>query len=195
MNLEIINIPNLLTFSRLILSPLLVPIMFVYGLPMHSLELNILLAVLFVFLSLTDFLDGYLARKYGQETLIGRLLDPLADKFLLFSALIALVYVHRIYFYWAIILIGREFFMMGLREIAINYGISIHVSILGKIKTSLQLIFLTFVIINPHQHLGMHAPIWNGVEYLLLGFTLFFTILSACVYYQDFMNQWKNKVS
>ncbi len=184
---------TILTLIRLIISPLLVPMLIVYILPMHSFACNIHLALLFIFLSLTDFFDGYLARRYKQETALGRLLDPIADKFLLFSSLIGLVYVHRLYFYWAIIFIGREFFIMSLREVALSYGFSITVSWWGKVKTMTQNLFITFVIINPYFACALdpRSTAWNNLEHILLGIALFFTLLSAYAYYRVFIEHYR----
>ena len=159
-------------------------------LPLNSIVLNTLLAMVFVLFSLTDFFDGYLARHYRQETAFGRLLDPLADKFLVYSTLITLVALQKLFFFWAIIIIGREFFIMGLREIALYYGFSVPVSFVGKVKTVAQVMCLTFIIINPAQQQGFKAPIWNGSEVVLLAASLFLTVLSALLYTRSFIRQW-----
>jgi CDP-diacylglycerol--glycerol-3-phosphate 3-phosphatidyltransferase len=102
-----INTPTRLTLIRLIFSPLFLPLVLVYFLPYNNQIINGILALVFVLLSLTDFFDGYLARKYNQETALGRALDPLADKFLFFSTLIALVTIQKVFFlfsdhfYWS----------------------------------------------------------------------------------------------
>jgi CDP-diacylglycerol--glycerol-3-phosphate 3-phosphatidyltransferase len=113
-----LNLPILLTLSRLILSPLLLPVLLVYLLPFNNIFINSFLGFLFFLFSITDFFDGYFARRYKQETQVGKLLDPIADKFLLYSTLIGLLAADKIFFYWVIIIIGREFFVMGLRQIA-----------------------------------------------------------------------------
>jgi len=140
----------MLTLTRLILSPLVLPLMFVYLLPLNIFWVNGLLAGIFMLLSLTDFFDGYLARKYNQETALGRILDPLADKFLTYSALIALLAADKIYFYWVVILVGRELFILGLRHVALEHALDIPVSILGKLKTVILMACITFIILNPY---------------------------------------------
>ncbi|MDP3889126.1 MAG: CDP-alcohol phosphatidyltransferase family protein, partial [bacterium] len=115
-----INIPIILTLIRLIFSPFLLPLLLVHFLPFNIFWINAILALFFVMVCLTDFFDGYLARKYKQETVLGKLLDPIADKFLLYSTLIVLLSVHKIFFYWPSILIGREFLVMGIRLIAME---------------------------------------------------------------------------
>src|ERR1700722_2587731 len=133
--MTIFNTPTILTLIRLILSPLVLPVLFVYLLPYNNIYINILLALLFIAFSLTDFLDGYLARKYSQETALGSVLDPIADKFLVYSTLLALAVVNKLFFFWVVLLIGREFFMMGLRQVALENNFSVKVSSLGKTKT------------------------------------------------------------
>lgn len=181
-----LNIPNMLTLVRLIVSPLIMPVLFVYALPANIFWVNIMLSVLFLMLSMTDFFDGYLARRYNQETVIGRMLDPLADKFLTYSAFIGLLAAHKIYFYWVVILIGREFFIMGLRYVALEFSIAVSVSLLGKLKTALQMVCIAVIIANPSQQLGMQEP-FNMAEMALLLLSTACAVMSAMVYYDDFM--------
>lgn len=181
------NIPTLLTLTRLIVSPLILPILFVYLLPFNNFLINSLLAGLFALLSLTDFFDGYLARKFQQETKVGRVLDPLADKFLTSSALIALLGAGKIYFYWVVLLIGRELFVMGLRHVALEHNFSVRVSTFGKIKTAVQMITILFIILNPYQSLGLHAWRWNLSELALILITLWMSLYSAKLYFNEFM--------
>jgi CDP-diacylglycerol--glycerol-3-phosphate 3-phosphatidyltransferase len=150
-----------------------------------------MLAAFFLLFGLTDMLDGFFARRLNQVTDLGKLLDPIADKFMVYSTLITLVYVQKLYFYWAIIIIGREFFVMMLREIALFYRFTVPVAQIGKIKTAFQMMFITWVIINPAQSMGSQAPVWNGIETILLICTLVFTIASAVWYYHDFCNRFK----
>ncbi len=184
-----LSLPIRLTLIRLIFSPLVLPILFVYLLPYNSLMINGCLAVLFALLSVTDFFDGYLARKYNQESTLGRVLDPLADKFLTYSALIALLAAGKIYFYWVIILIGREFFVMGLRHVALEHDFTVSVSKLSKLKTATQMVCITMIIVNPFQSLGVNALYWNGVEMGLLLITIVLSLISAEQYYDDFMKR------
>jgi CDP-diacylglycerol--glycerol-3-phosphate 3-phosphatidyltransferase len=182
----------ILTFIRLIGSPLILPFLLVYLLPYNIFWLNCLLATLFFSFGLTDFFDGYLARKYQQVTTTGAMLDHVADKFLLYSTLIALVATHKLYFFWAIIWIGREFFIMTLRYIALENKFSISVSAWGKIKTCLQIICLTFIIINPYRSYGTSALYWNGTELLLLLIATGLSIISAYNYFYIFMKQFSH---
>lgn len=192
LNLSTINFPIILTFIRLVLSPTLVPIIFVYLLPFNIFSINILVGLFFAFLSLTDFFDGYLARQYNQVSNLGKLLDPVADKFLLYSTLLTLVYIHKIYFYWAILFIGREFFVMGLREIALLNGFRIAVSQSAKYKTAAQMVYLAIVIINPYNinqnYLNQSLNLINIVELILLMLALLLSLSSAYEYYM-FLSQ------
>ncbi len=189
MLIKAINLPIQLTLIRLIFSPLILPLLLVYSLPYHLIWINGMLGALFALLGLTDFFDGYLARKYNQETVLGRVLDPLADKFLTYSALIALLAAGKIYFYWVIILIGRELFIMGLRHVALEYQFRVPVSKLGKLKTAVQMLCITVIIVNPYQALGVHALYWNGTEMGLLLVTIVLSLISAEQYCDDFMKQ------
>ena len=180
-----LNFPNSLTLIRLILSPLILPLFLVYFLPCNIFFINFLIALFFGFLSLTDFLDGYIARKYNMETNLGKALDPIADKFLVTSTLISLLAVQKIYFFWVIILIGREIFMMALRQIALENNTTIKVSIYGKVKTTFQMLMLIVLILNPCQSLCINSA-WNIIEFILIFITLSLSVFSAFQYYINF---------
>lgn len=179
-----INFPTVLTLIRLIASPLILPIFLVYWLPYNIFLVNILLVVFFSLLSLTDFFDGFLARRLGLVSELGKALDPLADKFLVYSTLVALLAAQKIYFYWVILLIGRDFFMMGLRQIALEKGFHVKVNWLGKIKTAILMAFLAFLILNPYQGMWYIHPFWNLGETILLITTMVLSIWSAKKYYE-----------
>lgn len=189
-----VNLPNWLTIIRLVVSPLALPLLLVYFLPHNILWLNIGLAFLFVLFGLTDFFDGYLARRYDQETSLGKMLDPIADKFLVYSTLVALLAAGKIFFYWVIIFIGREFFVMGLRTIALEHKLSVPVSFLGKVKTFFQMVLLTWIIVNPYQQCGWRVhPGWNGGEFFLLVMTLALAVISAQHYYTAFITAYMDQ--
>ena len=191
---KLFNIPNLLTLARLILSPLALPILLVYLLPLNMWWVNVSLASLFVLFSLTDFFDGFLARRFHQETILGKVLDPLADKFLTYSTLIALLAAGKIFFYWVVLIIGREFFVMGLRQVALEHTFSIQVSYIGKLKTVFQMLCLTIIILNPYQALRITGAIgWNGIEQLSLFLTLIVSLFSAKQYYHSFIERFKQE--
>lgn len=180
------SLPMILTYIRLVGAPLVLPFFLVYLLPYNIFWLNCSLAILFFLFGLTDFFDGYLARKYNQVTSTGALLDHVADKFLLYSTLIALVAAHKLYFFWAILWIGREFFIMTLRQVALERNSLLTVSSYGKLKTVVQIISLTWIIINPQHTLYISAFTWNSIEWalLLIGTTL--SLGSAYHYYTVF---------
>jgi CDP-diacylglycerol--glycerol-3-phosphate 3-phosphatidyltransferase len=188
-----LTFPNLLTLIRLIGSPLVLPLFLVVFLPANILSINYALGLLFVIFALTDFFDGYLARRLGQVTVLGAMLDPIADKFLFYSSLIGLLAAQKIFFYWVIILIGREFFIMGLRMIALEHSFFIPVSFWAKAKTVVEMIYITVVIINPHTRFSWFENIygWNGLELIFLIGTLTMSVSTAYWYYKDFMQTLK----
>jgi len=156
--------------------------------------MNALVAFVFSLICITDFLDGYLARLNKEETSLGKILDPIADKFLVYSTLVSLLAVGKIYFYWVIMLIGRELFVTGLRLIALENKFKIYVSYLGKIKTIFQMIMLTFLILNPYQNVSVDkALVWHKVEWILLSSTIILSLLSAALYCHSFVKEWKRR--
>lgn len=183
-------IPLLLTLFRLIASPLLLPALLVYCMPLNNLLINIALGSLFALLSITDFLDGYFARRFDAITALGRILDPIADKILILSALISLVAVGKMFFLWAVLFIAREFFVMGLRLLAAEYVVDIPVSLAAKCKTTAQMLFVTLVIINPNvdtttANVGFTTAL-DSAQSIALGVALFLTLYSAYRYYRSF---------
>ncbi|HLW72464.1 MAG TPA: CDP-alcohol phosphatidyltransferase family protein [Candidatus Babeliales bacterium] len=188
-----LSLPMLLTFIRLIGSPIILPFFLVYLLPYNIFWLNCSLAAFFVLFGLTDFFDGYLARRYHQVTSIGAMLDHVADKFLIYSTLVALIAAHKLYFFWAILWIGREFFIMALRHIALENNFSITVSSFGKLKTVTQIACLAVIITNPYHTAGLSAIYWNGTELLLLLFGTALSLGSAYNYFSLFIIKFRNK--
>lgn len=199
-----ITFSTILTLVRLIFSPLLLPVLIVYFLPLTIFWINGVLAILFLLFSLTDFFDGYLARRYAQVTSLGRILDPIADKFLTVSVIIALLAIGKMFFIWAFILIGREIFVLSLRQLALEYQLAIPVSWWGKIKTVLQICYLTILILNPYHSLAqasftawvgdLHtAPIWMLVELLCAVLAVGLTLISALQYYHSFVFQYLSR--
>lgn len=136
-NRKILNLPTILTLSRIIIIPL-----FIFAVRYHPL----LGVAIFLIASLTDFLDGYLARKTGKVTEFGIILDPIADKFLIISALIVLVDMGRLSVWIAIIMIARDFLITGLRVVALSKNIVISAELGGKLKTLFQTIGIVFLI-------------------------------------------------
>lgn len=181
-----INLPISLTLIRLIVSPIVLPFLLIYFLPTASTYMHYCLAGLFALLSLTDFLDGFLARRYGQVTKVGALLDPMADKFLVFSTLVALLAIGKIYFFWVIVFIGREFFVLGFRIAALERGFSIPVDWFGKLKTVAQSLYILMVIANDHA-----LQFVDQMEQVSLAFALALTIISGIHYYRAFSKRWE----
>lgn len=184
------NIPTLLTLLRLCIAPIVMPLMLGLLLPSESWCINGGLAALFILFAATDFLDGYLARRWNVVTPLGRVLDPLADKCFLTMTLIALVQAGRLYYVWAMLLIGREFFIMGLRECAIVMGFSVPVCWHGKLKTALQM-FVCGLLIAVPPHL-FERPFLHSVQTFCIALMLCGTILSAVAYAHDWYVQWRH---
>lgn len=175
-----ISFPTCITLLRLVGAPILVPFFIVNYLPLGCWRIDFLIAFLFLLFGITDYLDGFFARKYGQETKIGAILDHLADKLLTFSALIGLLAIEKISYLVVLALVGRELCMMGLREIALEFGMSIRVSSLGKIKTSIQIITIFLLIAcSSYEHLF----VWlDSVIFFLVFFSIGVSWFSAFQY-------------
>lgn len=134
-----LNIPTVLTLSRIILIPVFVIV--AYHHPFWG-------AAVFGIAAVTDFLDGYLARRSGQVTKFGIILDPLADKFLVISALVVLVDMARLSAWMAIVIIVREFLVTGLRVVALSRDIIIPAEMGGKLKTTAQITSILCLILG-----------------------------------------------
>lgn len=142
------NFPNLLTFLRIAMLPLLITSFYIS---------NFLAFGIFVFASLTDFFDGYLARVWNAQSVLGTFLDPIADKLIVITALIMLVYTQKIDqlgLLPTIIIIWREIFTSGLREFMSAKNIQIPVNKIGKFKTALQMIAILLLIAFPASSYG-----------------------------------------
>ena len=140
---ESLNLPNLITLARILLIPVFV-ILFSTPTPERSINA----AIIFVIAAVSDLLDGYIARRTGQVTTLGKLLDPIADKLLVLSALILLVNVDRVSALVAILVIAREVAVTGIRAIAAGEGMIIPAETTGKYKMALQVVAITFLILE-----------------------------------------------
>jgi CDP-diacylglycerol--glycerol-3-phosphate 3-phosphatidyltransferase len=144
------NLPNLLTLLRIFFVPLLVAALLADQTSEFSQLIpfprEIFALAVFLIAAFTDLLDGYLARRWGQITTVGTLLDPIADKLLISAALVSLVDIHRVAAWMVIFIIGREFAVSGLRSIAAASGYTISASDLGKTKMVSQVVAISFVI-------------------------------------------------
>lgn len=178
--MKIFNIPNLLSISRILAVPIFVLLM---------LERDPLRALIggFVFslASATDWLDGYLARRWGQVTKMGKLLDPVADKILIMSALVVLVEIDVIRAWVAILFIGREFAVTGLRSIASSEGIVIPAETLGKFKVGAQITAVVVLILN--YYLNTSWLKYSG--WFALCVAMFLSIYSAVNYFRTYGKQ------
>ena len=139
------NLPNKLTILRTVMIPFF--ILFLYTDWFHGYD-KIIAAVIFIAASLTDMLDGKIARKYNLVTNFGKFMDPLADKLLVCSALIALVDLNKIAAWIVIIIIAREFIISGFRLIAADNGVVIAASYWGKFKTASQMVTVILLVLN-----------------------------------------------
>ena len=140
---ESLNLPNFLTLVRILLIPVFI-ILFVNPTPDQSLAA----AIVFTVAAVTDMLDGYIARRTGQVTKLGKLLDPIADKLLVLSALILLMNVDRVSALVALLIIGREVAVTGIRAIAAGEGMIIPAETTGKYKMALQVVAIVMLILE-----------------------------------------------
>jgi len=140
-----LNLPNLLTWTRIVLIPLLIG---VFYLPLADERQNLLATCIFVIAALTDWLDGWLARRLGQSSAFGAFLDPVADKLMVASALVMLVQLDRVDAIIAVIIIGREIAISALREWMAKIGASkgVAVSFVGKLKTTAQMVAIPMLL-------------------------------------------------
>lgn len=185
-----INFPTMLTIVRLWLGFFILPFLIVYSIPHHSLFYNGLLCGLFLLCAATDFFDGYFARKYNQISVLGKMLDPIADKFLMYGVWIALLQVHVLWYGFVLALIGRELLIMCIRQIALEYKFSIHVSDLGKIKTTIHIFFVAFLLLDLPS-VGYENFIVIFIYYSLLLLSLWLSWYSAWNYCKEFVVQLK----
>src|ERR1035438_3866761 len=188
------NLPNSITMSRIVMIPLLLWMLsphFPWQGPNGQAE--ILASVLFVLAPITDGLDGYLARKRGQITTMGMLLDPLADKIMVTAALVALVaYNPAVVKVWiAVVIIGREFLISGLRSIASSEGFTIQASELGKLKTVTQIVSVVSAILAHHWYDWQFGLLVIPVRWIAVA-AIYFTVLVSTISAIDyFVGFWK----
>src|ERR1700690_883167 len=175
------NIPNLLTILRIFFVPLLVAALVQENVALHfrgATVPNVWLARgIFLVAASTDLLDGYLARRWRQITTIGTLLDPIADKLLVSSALIALVQVRAVPAWMVILIVGREFAVSGLRAIAAAEGYTIKASDLGKTKMVSQVAAISCLLLStryPALVLPGNVLMWGVVVFALLSAVSYF---------------------
>ncbi|MFA0888544.1 MAG: CDP-diacylglycerol--glycerol-3-phosphate 3-phosphatidyltransferase [Synergistales bacterium] len=172
MGASALNLPNLLSLSRVFLAPLVVVFLTL------RIEWGDLIAgAVFIIAALTDTADGYIARKRGIVTNLGKFIDPLADKILITAALVGLVELQRISAWIVVVILAREFIVTGLRMIAAAEGVVLAASRGGKTKTVAQIIAIVMMIFNlPFAimaiWIAMILTLWSGMDYLLKGWNL-----------------------
>ena len=182
---QILNLPNILTMMRIAAIPLLAALLMSPSRPA-----GFWAAALFSVASITDWLDGYLARRMGIVTIFGKFLDPIADKLIVMAALIMILPFDRVPAWMVLVILGREIIITGLRGIASNEGIVIQASDLGKYKTIFQIVAIIGLILHYNYNwffgishvlltVNMHnvgmfflwiatvLTVWSGVDYLL----------------------------
>ena len=144
------NLPIALTWLRVAAIPLLIGIFYLPGAWLTPLEKNVIATIIFVFAALTDWLDGFLARRMQQESAFGQFLDPVADKLIVAAALLVLLNMDRVQVWVALIIIGREITISALREwmALLGAGKSVAVHMVGKLKTTAQLVAIPFLLLN-----------------------------------------------
>ena len=190
-SVSVVNLPNSITLTRIFSIPVLIWILSSSRFTSTNGEKELLASALFIAASITDGIDGYLARKRGQITTMGMLLDPLADKLLIAASFITLVQFNpRLVPAWiAVVIIGREFLVSGLRSIAASEGFTIEASDLGKFKMVVQIVSVVTVIL---EHRWQEWPVgryvfslhWSAL--LSIWFMVALSLISAGDYFVAF---------
>ena len=162
------TIPTIMTWARIVAIPFIVGVFYLPDGMLSAAEKNLLATTMFVVFALTDWLDGYLARKLNQSSSFGAFLDPVADKFLVCACVLVLVHLQRTDVFVALIIIGREIAISALREWMAQIGASksVAVHMIGKVKTVVQMVAIPFLLFNGllfgivDTHLWGTALIW-----------------------------------
>jgi CDP-diacylglycerol--glycerol-3-phosphate 3-phosphatidyltransferase len=183
---DFLNSPNLITLARIGMIPV-----FLWFTWRESRVDSFVGAMIYAVTGATDFLDGWIARKKGLVTVIGKFLDPLADKLIVMAALVMLVHLGRVAAWVVIVVMAREFIVTGLRTIAMSEGIVIAAGQEGKSKTAFQVASITFLIL--HYQYPVDAVLFtfdldaNRAGTWLLYVSLFFSVWSAWNYFAGFI--------
>ena len=185
------TIPTIMTWTRIVAIPLIVGVYYFPGLKPAA--QNDIATVMFVLFAITDWLDGYLARKLNQTSAFGAFLDPVADKFLVCAALLILVHMNRVHVLVALIIIGREIAISSLREwmAQIGAGKSVAVHMVGKLKTTVQMVAIPFLLFDG-QLLGLiDTRAWGTV---LVWLAAVLTVWSMVYYMQKALPEIRARV-
>jgi CDP-diacylglycerol---glycerol-3-phosphate 3-phosphatidyltransferase len=194
-----VNLPNYITSTRIFAVPLLIWVLSTPRLESKNGLREITAVTLFILAAITDAVDGYLARRRGQITAMGMLLDPLADKLMIAAAFVTLVQFNpRIVPAWmAVIVIGREFLVSGLRSIAAQQGFTIEASDLGKSKMVVQIVAVAAAILD-HQWrtipLGAFIFPMEIIAHMAMWFMVSLSLISAIDYYVAFWRKIEGRV-
>ena len=176
---QILTLPNGLTIVRVLVIPIIILMLF------YSENHPFFTAVLFFLAAVTDTFDGYFARRRKTVTTLGKFLDPLADKLLIVTALIALIPAREIPVWMVVVIVGREIAVTGLRGIAVSQGIVIAAGKAGKYKTVFEVVAISFLILNgEHFSIDLHA-----VGIVLLGVAVLLAVVSGVNYFRDFLKE------
>jgi CDP-diacylglycerol--glycerol-3-phosphate 3-phosphatidyltransferase len=189
-----VNLPNYITLSRIFAVPLLIWTLSSDWLETTYGHRELLACAIFIAASITDGLDGYLARRRGQITTMGMLLDPLADKLLIAAAFITLVQInpHIVPAWIAVVVIGREFLVSGLRSIAASQGFTIEASDLGKFKTVVQIVVVVAAILEirwPEWDFGFFFFPVTTIAKVGMWFMVTLSLVSAIDYFAAFWSK------
>jgi len=186
------NLPNFLTVLRIFFVPVLIVVLLtrspnveMWGFPVHFEVWGVLILLT---AAATDWADGYFARRNAQVTTLGILLDPIADKLLISAAFISLVDMHLVPAWMVVIIIGREFTILGLRNIASAEGFTIAASALGKTKMVLQVCAVAVLIA------GARHPSLRPLAAILLWLVVVSALVSAAQYFHRFWNQLDDRI-
>ena len=176
-----VNLPILLTWARIVLIPLFVGVYYLPDAWLAEPLKNLVATVLFIVAALTDWFDGYLARRWQQTSQFGAFLDPVADKLMVAAALLILLKLHRVEDWVALVIIGREIAISALREWMARIGAtrSVAVSSIGKIKTAAQMVAIPLLLYHDRL-LGMIDTAWLGTWLIYVAAVL--TVVSMLYY-------------
>lgn len=185
------NISNILTLVRLF-SSVIFSIILSLLLPFDINWLNYCLAFIFTLICLTDFFDGFFARRFKTESFVGGALDHIADKFLIISCFLVLSHLHKILFVSALILILREIFVMSLRNLALIKGFDVKVSVWGKLKVAANCFLVIVAIINKHKDFTWENNL-SVLQIILTISSIFLSVYSAYLYFLEFKHKLDQK--
>ena len=181
------NLPNLLTMSRIIVIPAIFLMVYI-----HSVCWQVFAAVLFIIASITDYFDGYLARRMGETSALGRLLDPIADKLLVASALVVILARHMVVlelsYIPVIVILCREILVSGLREFLREVNVGMPVTRLAKWKTGFQMTALSMMLLKGFFY-------WGGIGEFLLWIAGTLTFITGYQYFQQSLDYIKQTES